>query len=303
MIIDVHTHLWDQPEQMGPGTARRLREAQDHRYEQLDASFERFDAAMDKVTYAIIHGFQSRYLDAAIPHEQVARYVQRKPQKYLGFAGIDPMEDNWLRSLDEAQSLGLVGVLISPAAQGYHPTHTQAMRLYEQCQKRGLPIMVHPGTHLDTSAVMDYSQPHLLDEVGRTFPDLRLVLAQVGHPWAEQALWLIGKHPNFYADLSDLSQRPWQLYNVLLLASQQRVIDHLLLGSDFPFATPEEVVVTIYSVNQHTQGTQLPTIPREDLRSIVESDTLSRLGLSPPDAARRAAAKPAPPAKTETNHA
>lgn len=298
MIVDIHTHLWDQPEQMGPGTARRLSQGKHRRYEKLDVSVDRFDEAMAQVTYAFIHGFHSRYMDAAIPHEQVARYVSHNPDKYLGFAGIDPMDPKWSDSLAKAQDLGLVGVLISPAAQGYHPTHTQAMRLYEQCQKRGMPIMVHPGTHLDTSAIMDYSQPHLLDEVGRTFPDLRLVLAQVGHPWAEQALWLIGKHPNFFADLTDLTDRPWQLYNVLLLASQQHVTDHLMLGSDFPFSTPEEVIVTIYRVNHHTQGTQLPTIPREDLRGIVECDALAKLGLTPPSEAA-----PEAPSSTESNHA
>ena len=290
MIVDVHTHLWDLPEQMGPGTARLLAAASDTADDQLDASPEAYDEAMEPIDHSIILGFHSRYLDASIPHEQVARYVSRNPAKYLGFAGIDPMVSESVESLDEAQDLGLVGVLISPAAQGYHPTHSKAMRLYEKCQERGLPVVVHPGTHLDMAAVMEFSQPHLLDGVGREFPELRLVLAQTGHPWTDPALWLVGKHRHFYADLSDLTLRPWQLYNVLLLAHQQGVMDHLLLGSDFPFSTPELAVKTIYSVNTHTQGTQLPTIPREQLRSIVERDALACLGLTAPSAATPSAA-------------
>ena len=280
MIVDVHTHLWDEPEQMGRGTAERLAGLGDAPPQRLDTSPEAYDEAMAPITHSIILGFRSLYLNATIPHEQVARCVARDPAKYLGFAGIDPMDEDLVGSLDQAQDLGLVGVLISPAAQAYHPTHTRALRLYEQCQRRGLPIVVHPGTHLDLAAVMEFSQPHLLDAVGREFPELRLVLAQVGHPWTDSALWLVGKHRHFYADLSDLTQRPWQLYNVLLLAHQQDVMDHLLLGSDFPFSTPELAVKTIYSVNTHTQGTQLPTIPREQLRSIVERDVLACLGLA-----------------------
>jgi predicted TIM-barrel fold metal-dependent hydrolase len=278
MIVDVHTHIWDTPQQMGQGTARRLTTVEP--YDRLDTSAQAYDAAMTPVTKAIVLGFHSKYLGASISHEQIAAHVKRQPAKYLGFAGIDPMDKDFLGSLNKAQDLGLVGVLISPAAQAFHPSHTRAMRLYEACQERGLPIMIHPGTHLDTATVMQYSQPHLLDEVGRTFPELRLVLAQVGHPWAEQALYLVGKHPHFFADLSDLTQRPWQLYNVLLLAHQQRVTDHLLLGSDFPFCTPERAIKTIYSVNQHAQGTHLPTITREDLRGIVERNALAALGLA-----------------------
>lgn len=279
MIVDVHTHVWDSPDQMGPGTARRLSMTMD----ELDVSPMAYDEAMEPVTHSFILGFHSRYLDASVPHEVVADHVARNPKKYMGFAGIDPMDREFIDSLNKAQDLGLVGVMVSPGAQGFHPSHTRAMRMYDECQQRGLPVMVHPGTHLDTATIMEYSRPHLYDAVGREFPDLRLVLAQVGHPWAEQSLWLIGKHANFYADLSDLTQRPWQLYNVLLLAQQQNVTDHLLLGSDFPFSNPHDAIMTIYSVNHHTQGTQLPTIPREDLRQIVERDVLSCLGLSQAD--------------------
>ncbi len=276
MIVDVHTHVWDSAEQMGPGTAKRLSMELD----QLDTSAMAYDEAMKPVTHAFILGFHSRYLDASVPHEFVADNVARNPKKYFGFAGIDPMDRNYIDSLNKAQDLGLAGVLVSPAAQGYHPAHTGAMRLYEECQRRGLPVMVHPGTHLDTASMMEHSRPHLLDAVGREFPELRLIVAQVGHPWPDQTLWLVGKHPHFYADLSDLTQRPWQLYNVLLLAHQLKVMDHLLLGSDFPFSNPHDAIMTIYSVNHHTQGTQLPTIPREDLRQIVERDALGCLGLT-----------------------
>ena len=285
MIVDVHTHLWDQPEQMGPGTAKRLAATGETQWDRLDVSPDAYDQAMEPMDRSIILGFHGLYLDASIGHEQVGQYVARNPAKYIGFAGIDPMVKDFVGSLNHAQDLGLAGVLTSPAAQGYHPTHTRAMRLYEECQERGLPVLVHPGTHLDKAAVLEFSQPHLLDAVGREFPELRLVLAQVGHPWTDPALWLVGKHRHFYADLSDLTQRPWQLYNVLLLAHQQDVVDHLLFGSDFPFSTPEVAVKTIYSVNTHTQGTQLPTIPREQLRSIVERDALVCLGLASPQTA------------------
>lgn len=150
-------------------------------------------------------------------------------------------------------------------------------------------MVVHPGTHFASSAKLEYSQPYLYDEVARTFPDLHLVLAGVGLPWAEQALILMGKNPHCYADLSDVASRPWQLYNVLLLAHQQGVMDSLLLGSDFPFTTPETAIHNIYSVNTVTHGTHLPIVPREQLRGVVERDALVCLGLKrPPPAAPHA---------------
>lgn len=295
MIVDMHTHLWERPEQLGLGTAERLR----HRYrgtpwQRVDVSVDAYDAAMEPVSYAVVHGFESKHLGASIPHEQVARYVARAPGKYLGFGGIDPLAQGFLKSVRRARELGLVGITFSPAATGCHPAHTRAQLLYEACIELKMPLLVHTGTHLALSCMMEFSQPQLWDEIGRTYPELHVVLAQVGHPWVEPCITLIGKHRHFYADVSDLTSRPWQLYNVLQSACQQDVADKLLFGSDYPFMTPQQAVVNIYSINTMTQGTHLPTISREKLRMIVERDTLACLGIAPPQGNLRPTPSAAP---------
>jgi len=291
MIVDIHTHRWESPEQLGPAWTKRLQRGADASmpWDRPDAGGAAHETATEPVTYAIIHGFVSQHLSANVDSAAVASYIARRPDKFIGFAGIDPMKDGYLDELERAEQLGLRGVTISPAAQAFHPAHSRAMRLFERCEAKGMPVFVHPETHLGATTKMEFGLPYLLDEVARSFPNMKLVLAQVGHPWIDQALTLLGKHPNVYADLSDLVRRPWQLYNVLLLAHQQEVCSHLLFGSDYPFNTPQQAVVTIYSVNTLTQGTNLPSVPREQLRSIVERDALACLGLTPPNGANPAA--------------
>ena len=113
-----------------------------------------------------------------------------------------------------------------------------------------------------------------------TFPKLRLVIAQLGQPWVDETICLLGKHPNVFADVSGLLRRPWQAYNALVSAYQYQVIDKLLFGSDFPYTSATECIESLYSINQVAQGTNLPVVPRESLRGIVERDTLNLLGLS-----------------------
>ena len=237
---------------------------------------------MEPVQYAVILGLEARYIEASISADQVASYVRLRPDKYLGFAGIDPMADGYLAELDRAVQLGLVGVTISPTAGAYHPSHSRAMRLYEQCDELGLPVMVHPSTHLGPQTAMEYAQPHLFDEVARSFPNLHLILGQIGDPWVDQTLVLLSKHHRVFSDVTGVVMRPWQLYNVLWLAHQQGTMEKLLLGSDFPFCTPQKAIVSLYSVNRLTQGTNLPTVPREQLQSIVERDVFSCLSLAQP---------------------
>jgi hypothetical protein len=102
----------------------------------------------------------------------------------------------------------------------------------------------------------------------------------MGQPWIDETICMLGKHPNVYADVSGLLMRPWQAYNVLVRAYEHQVIDKLLFGSDFPHMSVPDCIEALYSVNQIARGTNMPTVPREALRGIVERDTLSLLGLS-----------------------
>ena len=119
----------------------------------------------------------------------------------------------------------------------------------------------------------------MLDEVARTFPKLRMLIAQLGQPWVDETICLLGKHPFVYADVSGMLSRPWQAYNALVNCYQASVTDKLLFGSDFPYTNAEECIESLYSINQFAQGTNMPVVPREALRGIVERDAVALLGL------------------------
>ena len=297
MIVDCHTHVWQSPEQLGEldlgelqaqrASALRARGAgasarptrgvwrsipsadTDHHYRQTQV--------VDKT---IVLGFKSVYLRAEVPNKYVAEYVNRYPQKLIGFAGIDPTEKGAVDELRSAKfDLHLRGITISPANQDFHPADTMAMKVYAKAEEYGMPILVHPSGHYTEQSKLEYGRPYLLDEIARTFPNLRLVIAQLGQPWIDETICLLGKHHNVFADVSGMLSRPWQAYNALVTAYQAGVIEKLLFGSDFPYTSAEDCIESLYSINQLAQGTNLPVVPREALRGIVERDTLGLLGL------------------------
>ena len=279
MIVDLHTHLWQSPEQLGPQISAQLRERFAGRLELLDASVHAHAEATEPVDVAVVLGFKSRYLGADLPNASIAEYVGAHPDRLIGFGGIDPTEPGAARQVEQLPAMGLAGVTVSPSAQDFHPSDTRAMRVYEQCQAMQLPVLVHQGTHYTRDSKMEYARPYLFDEIARTFPRLRLVIAHCGHPWVEETLTLVGKHEHVFTEVSNVLTRPWQLYNVLLQAHQLDVSEHVLFGSDFPYVTPAEAIETIYSINRFVHGTALPSVPRQTLRAIVENDTLACLGL------------------------
>jgi uncharacterized protein len=293
MIVDCHTHIWQSPDQLGlldlgdpPRTQRprvpRFTPAGRAPWRTIPPGDpEHHWAQSTAVDKSIVLGFKSRHLRAEIPNHYIADYVKRYPQKLIGFAGIDPTEKTAMEELRQAKGeLHLRGITISPANQDFHPTDSRAMRLYAEAERLGMPVLVHPGSQYSQESRLEYGRPYLLDEVARAFPSLRLVIAQLGQPWVEETICLLRKHPNVFADVSGLLGKPWQAYNALVSVYQSGVIEKLLFGSDSPYTSATECIETLYSINQLAQGTNLPLVPRESLRGIVERETLSLLGLS-----------------------
>ena len=95
-----------------------------------------------------------------------------------------------------------------------------------------------------------------------------------------ETIVLLSKHAHVYAEISGLLYQPWQGYQALLSAYQCGVMDKLLFGSGFPSTPASACIESLYSINHFCNGTSLPTIPREQLRGIVERDALSLLGIT-----------------------
>jgi len=269
MIVDCHTQIWDSRAQLGRGAPSAIVAAEPTRHLE----------AVDPVDRAIVLAFKSRYLDAEIPNSYVADYVRQHAAKLVGFAGIDPTEPNCLDELRRAhEELGLKGVTVSPALQNFHPADTRLARLYEQCVRRGLPIVFEQDLR-NSAAKLEFARPLALDEVCQEYPELRVVVAHMGYPWIEETVVLLGKHQNVYADIAGLLSQPWRTYQALLAAYEYGVMNKLLFGSGFPHRSPAACIETLYSLHQLSFGTNLIAIPREQLRGIVERDALSLLGL------------------------
>jgi uncharacterized protein len=293
MIVDCHTHIWQSPDQLGQadlGDMPRTGRIRPHRpagstgplWRPLPpADPDHHWAQSSSVDKSIVLGFKSRYLQAEIPNRLVADYVKRDPQKLIGFAGIDPTERDAVAELRRAKNeLRLRGVTVSPAGQDFHPSDTRAMSLYAEAEALAMPILFHTVGLYTEQSKPEFARPHLLDEIARTFPNLRIVVAQMGQPWIDETIYLLGKHANVYADVSGLLGRPWSAYNAMVNAHQAGVIDKLLFGSDFPYTNAADCIEALYSLNQIAQGTNLPVVPREQLRGIVEREALTLLGLS-----------------------
>jgi len=306
MIVDCHTHIWQSTQQValrGVRTARpgRASRTADPAVWGPQAGIEQHTAACKPVDAAFVLGLRSRHLDLDFSNDLVAEYAGRSPQRVIGFAGIDPLDG--AKARDEMyrakERLGLRGIVIAPAIAAMHPAHSSAMAIYELAERLGMPVVIHNSPPLPAGAYLEFARPYLLDEVARSFPSLRMLVAQMGYPWVDETLVLLGKHEHVYAEISGVAQTPWLALRCMQAACERGVMDKLLFGSDFPAGDAKSTIESLYSLNLIVHGTNLPSVPREQLRGIVERNSPALLGIE----VEPAPGAEAPPEGTEPSGA
>ena len=298
MIVDTHTHIWETAEQIGPLFAERLRHAFPMPTVRPDASPDAFDQASAPLTYAFVLGLLSDQLGIRVTAADVARYVARHPGRLIGFAPIDPSATDVSERFDEAVTLGLAGFVVSPVEQDLHPTDDSFIDFLSWCSRIARPVIVHFGPFVFPETDSILAQPILLDQAVRQLPHLKLVISRVGDPFIEQTFHLLEKHPNVYADLAGVVNRPGQLHRVLLDAHERGLTHKLLFGSDFPMISPRQAVLNMYAAHEQSVGSKPPVLPREAVRSIIERDTLAVLGITRPTAVSADPAVASQPSET-----
>jgi len=282
-MINIHSHTWDQHLHF---SAESVREADISRGRPLDLSVPLDEFMADQILCeaTVVFGLKARLTGIWVPDEYVAQFVSARPDKLIGFASCDPTQPDYMDELHyAAEELGMRGLKMAPMYAGFDPRDRRCDPIYAYCQSHGLPILFHAGTTFLHRAPLEVTRPWLFDDVAIRYPELRMVLAHVGHPFCDECLAVIRKHPHVYADIAAVYYRPWQFYNTMVLANEYHVMHKLLFGTDYPFAKTQESIDGIRNVNHVAEGTHMPRVPQEAIESILDRDSLALLGLAKPE--------------------
>lgn len=282
MIVDVHTHVFVPERDFGPQTWDDMQRCGVDPATWGDVAARHLETTR-AADVAIVFGLQAAATGWHVPNDEVARHVATAPQRLVFFAAIDPGRPDFRDELRRChEELHCAGVKLAPIYQGVHPLDPRFREIYAYCQEQSLPIMIHMATTFSSGTPLDYGRPAYMDQVATDFPELRIVLAHMGHPWEGEAIAAIRRNRHVYADVSALFYRPWQFYNSMRLACEYRTDDKILLGSDFPFTTTRDTIAALRQINSALGTSGLPPVPSEAIERIINRDALSALGLVDP---------------------
>ncbi|MFK4086176.1 amidohydrolase family protein [Kribbella sp. NPDC020789] len=290
MIVDVHAHTPTHRDAVPDGERQVYTSWRNDRPVVTTNTWAEYDEAMAAADVSIVFNIavDDPLAATGLPYppercnDNTIAFVRDNPAKRIGFLSVNPARPGALDEADRCREQGLVGVKLGPNYQNFDPLGEPALAFYDYCQRHGLPILFHSGASPIREAPLRYTYPLVTDEIALRFPELRIVMAHMGHPWSRETVVTIRKHPHVYADVSSIYLRPWVLYQSLINAVEWGAAGKLLLGSDFPIASTGEAIAGLRTVNDMLEGTKLPRVPDEVIDGIIHADALGALGLKVP---------------------
>jgi predicted TIM-barrel fold metal-dependent hydrolase len=280
MIIDVHSHYQRHPNHFSASfidQTRRVRRGVDV---DLTVRWNEYCSSATSVGHTVVFGGKAKLSGVWVPDHEVAAYAAEHPDRITPFLSVDPTQIGWQDELREGhQDLKMKGIKLLPMYAGFKPNAPELDYLWRYATEHGLPVLLHTGTTFVDAAPLDCTVPRLIDDVAIRFPDVKIIMAHLGHPYEGECVVVARKHANVYADCSALHYRPFQLYHSLMLVQEYGIWDKVLFGSDYPYTTVDASLQGMRALNNMLQGTNLPRLNIEEMERMFERDTLEILGI------------------------
>ena len=305
MIVDVHTHLPTHPDKVPPDEVKTEQTMRSGEVVTLTNTIEDYLRDVAPLDKAFLFGIAPRPWIKRIPgtgigqfksgsdfgagigwdnslnHNDVASITaKRAPDKIIPFMSLHPNDPGWRDEYDRCVGdLGCKGIKLGPNYQDFDPTGTEAFKMFSRLESDGIPIIFHQGTSPMSDAPLTYAHPLTTDKVAMAFPDLKIILAHLAHPWQADCITVVRKHPNVWADVSAQFYRPYSFWQAMRLFYEWGCTEKILFGSDWPVTKPQDNIDHLRLLPKFAKDHHLPTIPESDIEGIINRDALDILGV------------------------
>ncbi len=137
------------------------------------------------------------YMDTTI--DEVAQYTTRYPDRFVGLAGYNPFRIK--ESLQEIEvgvkQYGFKGVYVHIYGFDIPLSDAKMYPLFAKCVELDIPVSMQVG-HVLEAMPSEHGRPIYLDKIASDFPELKMIGAHTGWPWAAELISACYKWDNVY---------------------------------------------------------------------------------------------------------
>ena len=189
-------------------------------------------------------------------NEFIAAAATESGGRIAGLGTLHPDSDDLAGEVRHIKELGLHGVKLHPDIQQFKIDDFRALKIYEICEKEGLPILMHTG-----DSRFDYSNPNRLKPVMKIFTGLVVVGAHFGG-WSvwDEAAQELAELPNLYVDTS--STFPFVSAEEAKRLVASFGVDKILFGTDYP----------MWNMEEELAGVAALSLPADQLRKVLHDN-------------------------------
>ena len=163
------------------------------------------------IDFAVTHHLPtySWFKDGLTTRAQNEELINRWPQRFIGYAGVDPTQgmDVAIRQLEEQVEScpSLVGLKLYPAAvnpfRSFRLDDAEIFTLYDRALELGLKVVaVHKAVPLGPVPLSPF-HVNDVDSAAVHYPDLNFEIVHAGMAFVEETAIAIAQMPNVYANL------------------------------------------------------------------------------------------------------
>lgn len=193
---------------------------------------------------------------------------ERTNSRFLAFGAVHPDAEDAFEELDRIVSLGLHGVKLHPDYQGFMVDEDRLDPLYDEIDKRGLPLILHAGFD-GLSPDLIHCPPDRALKLIKKHPNMKLIFAHLGgnYRWEEVLDTLAGIGGEVYFDTAFTSRDlPDDLMEKII---KKHGADRILFGSDCPWDSSLDIKNKIMRLG----------LSDDDKEKIMGLNTVKLLGL------------------------
>ncbi|MGE3620631.1 MAG: amidohydrolase family protein [Acidimicrobiia bacterium] len=203
---------------------------------------DRFVEHLDEVgvDHAVLFTANSLAVGLSYPNDELAEFVQARPDRMSALAGIDPRTGKAaVAEVERAVTeLGFVGVTMGPWTHRMATDDRAYYPIYAKCSELGVPVVLHCSISFDRGALLDDEHPRRIDQIAVDFPDLKIVASHAGWPWVLELVAVAWRHPTVMIELSAINPRHLATensgYGPLLQYGNTLLQDRVMWGSAWP---------------------------------------------------------------------
>jgi hypothetical protein len=208
---------------------------------------EMYEAAMEKIPEseqeASKPGIIQKMSDRVKRRNQWTCEIAREHAELVAFPTVDPLmpPDVMVEEVESCRKQGAKGIKLHPAEGHYYPRDGRLWPVYKKIQSLGLPVISHGGLFMMAPGV-HYTRPANFEPVLESFPELKLVIAHLGHGFWDESVELAKKYRNLYFDTSAVLSGIEHLQPLSDKEGAELIrtigIDRVMFGSDYPWFDP-----------------------------------------------------------------